>query len=470
MNMNPSQNLILFLGISLVVVALFFAFPKKARVYYLAVINTAFYLLCDYKLFLLIFLDVLWSWWCAKKFETHKSKALLAFAVILLILPLAFFKYNNFFFEGISNIALRLGFENEFGAIKLLMPLGISYYIFKSISYVVDVYKGKYAAERDFFRFYTYITYFAEILCGPISRYNAFSEKYDNGMTYSREKLTEGFYLLLKGLFMKVVIADRLAGYTSDVFSSPASYGGLTLWAAAFFYTVEIYCDFGGYSFIANGISTMMGLNRCDNFNRPYFSQNIKEFWNRWHISLSSWLKDYVYIPLGGNRCSSLRRIFNVMAVFFVSGVWHGSGLNFIFWGLYHGIFNVLSPKKKYTGIKKFFSTLGTFIVVMFGWILFASDSLTNASAFYIRMFTKLNISSSALQKLVLPFTGDNTSIAFFIVVMIFIFIFFIRELYEEKKGISVYKEPSVIWQIVLLTLIILFGQFGASSFLYANF
>ena len=308
-------------------------------------------------------------------------------------------------------------------------------------------------------------------MCGPISRFDKFKTALDEGMDYDNVKIQEGFYLILKGLFMKVVIANRLSVYVGKIFASPTSFTGIALWLAAFFYSVQLYCDFAGYSSIAVGISRLFGMHYTENFKRPYFAHNIKEFWDRWHISLSSWLKDYIYIPLGGNRCSKLRQKFNVLAVFFVSGIWHGVGFNYIIWGLYHGVLNILVPKKKKDADKcGWLKILLNFALVTVGWIFFGTSSFTTAIQYIKSMFANLTVSSSAIQSALFPLTSDNTCVSFFLIVMAFIFALFIRELYEEKKDISVSKPASIAWQVFLLVSIFLFGEFGASAFIYANF
>lgn len=444
------SNLFMLLIFSLLAVMIYYKIRGGGRAFYLLTINALFYILCDFKMFFLLAAVIFWTWICSRKLEERKDKKWLAFGICPLILLLFFFKY---------------GFSN------LLLPLGISYYSFKSISYLVDVYREKYCAEKNIVTYALYVSFFPEILCGPITRFDQFHKTLKE-VSYSDENIQRGFYFILKGVFLKTVIANRLSGYVGTIFAAPASYTGLALWMAAFFYSIQIYCDFAGYSSIAVGITQLFGMHYTENFKRPYLSVDIREFWDRWHISLSNWLKDYIYIPLGGNRCTKWKQKRNVMAVFLVSSIWHGTGWNFILWGIWHGFLNSFTVKKQanQNKVRKVFEMCVNFFCVMLGWIFFRAASVPVAVEFLKGMFFNLKISSKEVQNAVLPFTRDNTCVAFFLTVLFFIAAMALREYWEEKKQIKGTAIASVLWQVFLLVSIILFGYFGISDFLYANF
>lgn len=462
------SNVMYMLLFSVAFIALYHFVPNRFKSLLILFGSTVFYCLCDWKYLIILLLTAFWSWIAVKNKPT-KAKAIIG-CVLPLSSILLLFKYLPAIINSMNSLFDKVGFGCNSSALAILMPIGLSYYIFKEISYVIDVYKGKYPAEKSLIKYASYIMYFPEIISGPISRYNDFSNALNKERFYDSKKFELGFYLIIKGLFMKLVIANRLSGYVNTVFSSPKQYPAIALWLAAFFYAVELYCDFAGYSSIAIGVSQLLGLHYQENFNRPYFACSIKEFWSRWHISLSSWLKDYIYIPLGGNRKGKFRQKANVIIVFLVSGIWHGSGLNFIVWGIYHGVLNILSPKKRPSN--KCVAVIEAFInfcLVTFGWIIFRIDSLSTFVQYTIRMF-KIDISATAIQNSVLPFTGDNTSVAFLLTAVLFILVLFIREVFEETKKLPGDFVPGYTWQVFLILAIVFFGNFGSASFIYANF
>lgn len=463
-------NVLHLLLFALAAMVIYYALPGKGKEVFLLVASTLFYTLSDYRMALVLVLTAAWTWLCSNRMQKAHRKVWMVVGVVSVAAMLFFFKYHQFFLPSVQALLGRFGLGGD--ALMILMPLGVSYYSFKAISYVVDVYKGKYEAEKNVLWYASYLLYFPEIVSGPISRYNDFKGAISRKITFSGQNVEEGFYLIIKGLFMKLVIANRLVDYIDRVFENYVRHTGMALWVAVIFYTIRLYCDFAGYSSIAIGISRLLGLHRVDNFVRPYFAVDIRDFWDRWHISLSSWLKDYIYIPLGGSRCAKWRSKLNVLIVFAVSGLWHGSGLNFLVWGLYHGVLNILTPKRKQqpTGFKKFGLILLNFCAVAFGWIFFGLPSLGDACRYIGCMFTNLSFTMADIQRVVSPFTGDNTCVAFGLVTMFFVACLFLREWYEEKHKLSVDTVAKIPWQVFLLSSVMLFGNFGASGFIYANF
>ncbi len=469
------QNNILRLILAFAVItALYYVIPKKKRLYFLFGANVLFYLLCDYKMFAFLAAETVWTFLCGGWMGRDKNrKGWLIAGIVPVVLALFGFKYFGFFSESINAALAVFGIGATEMTLNLLIPLGISYYSFRMIGYQVDVYKRKYIPETNFISYAVYTSFVAHIISGPIERYDRFQKSVSEGLTFRGELAQKGFMRILLGLFMKAVIANRLAGYVSAVFSSPETHPSLALWLAAFFYSVQLYCDFAGYSEIAVGFSNLLGFDTIENFRRPYLSTNIRDFWSRWHISLSSWLRDYLYIQLGGNRCSKLRRAFNVMVTFLVCGMWHGAGWNFLFWGGYHGVLNILTPRereKKHGSVYRLLSALLTFVPVMFGWIFFGSSSLSAAFAYIKQMFSGLAFDKNAIVFSIMPFTGDNTCAAFFLTVCLFILIMLIFELLEDKRKKPQKPLALSAWQVFFIVSTVLFGVFGASSFIYANF
>lgn len=370
------------------------------------------------------------------------------------LIILIFFKYYNFFVPSGSD------------SLRLLMPLGISYYTFKIISYLADLYLNKCLSQNSFVDYALYVSFFPQIICGPIMRASDLMDQIKQNFFFHKQKIYEGLLLIISGLFKKIVIADRLNTYVTAVFNSPAAYPALALWMAAFFFSIQIYCDFAGYSEIAIGIGNLFGIECKPNFNLPYLSYNIKDFWKRWHISLSSWLRDYIYIPLGGSRKGAIRQNMNIIITFLVSGLWHGNTLNFVFWGLWHGLLNLIPSKKSSKKFIQIFQTLLTFFCVMFGWILFKSESLKYAGLFIHNMFSDFTLTIQTIIASVMPFTGDYSCLAHLMVACLLIFILLIFEWKEFRQPAHKYSSK----YIVFFTCIILFGIVGENSFLYANF
>lgn len=452
-------------GIAVVIV--YYLLPRKYRKILLTIASIGFYLILDWKMVLVLLLTCIWIWWSALYIKPTKKSLVLELLPLLLVL--VFFKYNHFFITEAAKLLNGIGLASSTHTLSILMPLGISYYIFKSVSYLGDVYKGKIEAETSPLNILLYISFFPEITSGPISRYDHFKKALDDGMTYSEYNIQLGSYLIIKGVFMKAVIANRLANYVDAIFKDPGAYPGLAMWLGVFFFTIQLYCDFAGYSSIAIGITQLLGLHLQENFNRPYLAAGLREFWERWHISLSSWLRDYIYFPLGGSRCSKTRTGINLLIVFIVCGLWHGQGLHYLIWGLYHGILSIISrhwKTERYRGLRIF----TTFSLVSFGWLIFRVETVKVALLYLSNMFLNLSLSAEAIGNAILPISGDNTCVAYFLVIMFFIVVLFARELYEEKKNISAHSIASFSWQVFLVVSILLFGSMRASSFIYANF
>ena len=459
------------LGFFAVILCIYYLLPLKRRWWLLLGASIVFYASADWKMLALIGASIGISYYAGLKISSEenkeKKKKWMIAVIGLLVVILMIFKYFGFFANAVAKVMARLGLGTNSLVFQIAMPLGISYYTFKIISYMVDSYKGKIEAEKHLGYYALYVSFFPQILCGPIERAEYFIPQLKYGCKFEDKLTAEGIERIIIGLFKKLVIADRLALYVGTIFDAPAAYPGLASWMAAFFYSVQIYCDFSGYSDMAIGMGQMLGIRTRENFNYPYFSRNIKEFWSRWHISLSSWLRDYIYIPLGGNRKGKLRKNVNTLAVFLVSGVWHGSSLNFVFWGGLHGLWNMISAPKKEDAPswKQIIQVLVTFAGVTFTWIFFRAKDLATAVAMLKHMVTGFGLSIDQITTSLLPFTGDNTCAAHFLIICLLIVFLAVFEWRKNKR-----KEASYGWIAAMLALILLLGKFGSSSFLYGNF
>lgn len=308
------------------------------------------------------------------------------------------FKYFDFFSRSFSAMMAAMGWEVDSVTLDLILPVGISFYTFQALSYVIDVKRGQIHATSDFFAFMAFISFFPQLVAGPIERATNLLPQFLRDRSFDYSKGVEGMRLILWGLFKKMVIADNCAPMVDKIFTGYGDVGSVNLWIGAFLFTIQIYCDFSGYSDIARGVARLFGVELMHNFRLPYFSKNIKEFWQKWHISLTSWFRDYLYIPLGGNRKGKWKRIRNTVIVFLTSGLWHGANFTFIAWGGYHALLYLPSMLKKRkdgnnsgTKPKYIMSVLAmgcTFILVMIGWILFRAKHLSEAFDYVRLMFT----------------------------------------------------------------------------------
>lgn len=466
---------LLFLGAVLVI---YYLAPSRIRWGILLAASLIFYASASVWMLLLTGISACWSWFAGGRIEeihTEKGKrGWLLLGILPLLGVLFVFKYFNFFSASVASLLAQAGLPADPLVLKLMLPLGISYYTFKMISYLADIYLGKRSSEPYVGYYVTYVLFFPQILSGPIERSKGFLEQLHRGLHYDSRLFAEGIQRIILGLFKKMVIANRLGGYVDTIFASPGDYPGLAAVMAAFFYSFQLYCDFSGYSDIAIGMGELLGIRSRQNFRCPYFARNIRDFWNRWHISLSSWLRDYVYISLGGSRVSKAKRGRNVLLTFLASGLWHGDNWTFVAWGGIHGVWNLFCRKKRAEAagpVRVLRQTLATFCGVTLGWVFFRAESLS-AAVFYLRRAVfGFSLSVTDIQNSILPFTGDNTCAAYFLTVCLFLLLLFLYE-WGQVYGKGRDKEFSLsgIWMTVMGLSVALFGVFGASGFLYAQF
>ena len=389
-----------FLLLYPIILLLWFTLPQKARMPMLLASSYFIYMYYQPSLVVLILFTTAVSYAASilmeKSDSTAKRRLLLALALTVSLGVLFFFKYFDFLVGSITGI-----FGKESPALNLMLPVGISFYTFQTLSYVIDVYRKNIKAERNFFYYALFVSYFPQLVAGPIERPENLLPQLRKKHVFNKHDAIIGAKFTLLGFFKKICVADLLAGYVNSIYNNPGEAGAFGTVLATVFFAIEIYCDFSGYTDIAIGVSRIMGIRLMKNFDKPYSSKTITEFWSRWHISLSSWLKDYLYIPLGGSRCKKWRHLLNLFIVFLASGLWHGAAWTFVLWGVYHGILRILSEislkKRNALLLKKGFSpdsrligavrTFNTFILVLFSWMIFRANSISELGMLLASLF-----------------------------------------------------------------------------------
>lgn len=381
-----------------VVFILYWALPHKYRWLVILISSCYFYMSWNPKYVVLILFTTLVSYLCGISLEKTANpqikKWIIAASLTASLGLLFFFKYFNFFSENITALCRKIAIPIHPVTLSVMLPVGISFYTFQTIGYVIDVYRGDIAAERHFGKYAAFISFFPQLVAGPIERTKNLLPQIKAQHIFSYEKAASGMRLIAWGYFKKLVIADNMAIYVDQVYNNLDSYSGCSLLFATFCFAFQIYGDFSGYSDIAIGTAKLFDIDLVTNFKSPYFSASIKEFWSRWHISLSSWFRDYVYIPLGGNRVGRFRHCFNLFVTFLISGLWHGANWTFVVWGGLHGIMQCIQaflfPKKKVHRqhrIPWILKVLGIFLLVSFAWIFFRANTLTDAVYVITNMF-----------------------------------------------------------------------------------
>ena len=385
-----SFQLSAFFFIGITIIAFYIALPGlKPGI--LAAVSLLFCLLIDRSAFVVLLSVTFFTYIIARVLGSLKGdkerKVVLCVSVFLLASILTLWKYMS---------------GPEVSAIKIALPVGLSFYTFQAISYIADVYKRKYTAEKNIVKYILYMSWFPKLVSGPIERAETFLPQLDrlsDARLFDGQRIIKSLSYIIWGLFLKLMIADRAGIIVDGIFMKHDQHGKVMLITGSLLYTIQIYCDFAGYTDIMVGISYLFGIDLTQNFRTPYFAQNITEFWRSWHISLSSFLRDYVYIPLGGNRKGLIRKYINTMIVFFICGMWHGRGLKFIVWGLLHGIYSVLAGMLKDTKLSfAFRGAIGsviTFCCVSFAWIFFRAESLGMAIRYILAVFTSVPINQS---------------------------------------------------------------------------
>jgi len=439
-----------------------------------------FYASWDYRfLFLLIFSTVLdygTGIMMEKSNTLTKRRFWFWTSVIINLGFLAVFKYYNFFITSFEQALSQLGISINVWTLKVILPVGISFYTFHGLSYVIDIYKDKIKAERNFVDYSLFVSYFPLLVAGPIERATHLLPQIKQKRSFKSDDAIKGIELIVWGFFKKVVIADTLSIIVNQVYTDSEHYGSEALMIGAIGFSFQIYCDFSGYSDIAIGTSKLLGIDLIQNFNFPYLSRNIAEFWRRWHISLSTWFRDYLYIPLGGSKVSKLLSVRNVFIIFLVSGIWHGANWTFLTWGAIHAIFfipsfligsnrkykeDIVHPNKLLPSFRDIFQIMITFFFVTVAWVFFRAETLTQAFQY---------ISSILFNRAGKSLIISNVDIISYGIIFAVFFGTSFYFLYRKNKLVANHHYIRFVLSLILLILIALFGQFSKQSFIYFQF
>ena len=464
-----------------IVFLLYWAIPQKYRWIVLLISSYYFYMSWNVKYVVLILSTTVVSYAAAlgmEKIQKQSVKRLLVIgAVSASLLVLFFFKYFDFAQNTIIRVLQSLALEVHPITLKLMLPVGISFYTFQTLSYAIDVYKGEVKAERNFFKYATFVSFFPQLVAGPIERTGNLLPQIDGEHRFTYEKGAYGMRLMAWGFFKKLVIADNLAVYADAVFADVTEYHGFALVLAVFFFTIQIYCDFSGYSDIAIGVAKLFDIDLMTNFKSPYFSTSIKEFWRRWHISLSTWFRDYVYIPLGGNRVSKGRNMFNLLVTFTLSGLWHGAAFTYIVWGGLHGalqcVENLLFPGKKKEQSRNFIwwgKVVIVFCLVSAAWCFFRAGSCREALYVFAHMADGLTNPISYINVGVHAF--DVASLKFMLLPLLLLTGYDYVALDRDPIQ-CIGNLPTVarkVLYVAFLLLMLLLASFNSQEFVYFQF
>jgi alginate O-acetyltransferase complex protein AlgI len=476
-----SAHYLLFLPL---IVLCYFTIPQKFRWILLLLSSYYFYMSwkIDYVFILLLSTAVNYLIGLAlqKMAKDRLRKRVLALGILFNVATLVVFKYLDFFSDTFSSILGAFMVSIDPISLKILVPVGLSFYTFKSISYIVDVHSRKIAAVRHAGIFALYVSFFPQLIAGPIQRAKTLIPEFFKEHDFERKRVLDGLKLVLWGVLKKVVVADRLAIVVNEVFANPYEYTGTAFIIVMVFFAIQIYCDFSGYSDISIGSAQILGFSPIENFRRPYLSKSVAEFWRRWHISLSSWLRDYVYIPLGGSRCSFLRSNVNVLVVFLVSGLWHGANWTFIVWGLMHGSFIVFENTFKHlsgnVSDKSFaernapiaaIRIVFTFICVSVAWVFFRAETISDGWYILTHLFSGLTLD--------VPGLGTSMGWVSFLYCVGLVGMVAVSDLVAEKCRLPIVWEKTstpikaLVYALVVV-FVVVFGIFGETEFIYGKF
>ena len=489
-------NSLSFLIFFPVVTALYFVLPHRFRWAMLLLASCVFYMAFVPAYIAILAVTIIIDYAAGILIEDSAGgnrKTWLVVSIVSTCLVLFIFKYFNFFNANLAALASFIHWNYSVQALGLILPIGLSFHTFQSLSYVVEVYRGRQKAERHFGIYALYVMFYPQLVAGPIERPQNLLHQFYEKHKFDDQRVADGLKLMAWGLFKKVVIADRLAVMVNHVYNDPTSYEGIPLIIATVFFAFQIYCDFSGYSDMAIGAAQVMGFRLMDNFNRPYFSRTISEFWKRWHISLSTWFRDYLYIPLGGNRVSNSRRNVNLFLTFLVSGFWHGANWTFIIWGALHGAYLVLGNEtrqhrerlKRAIGIEpsanwnRILQTGFTFAIVAFAWIFFRARTTGDAFHIVLHLFSSIpqqiqaaitNV-DSARDKLVYLGAGKPVFLLAVLGILAMEAVHVLQR-HGRMRHMLAEKPAWIRWPVYygLVLSILFFGVFNKTSFIYFQF
>lgn len=459
-------NSISFLLFFPIVCFLYWAIPDKYRNALLLIASYYFYMSWEPFYAVLIVFTSLSTWLCAIMVDKteKKKKVYISLCLIINLLILFVFKYYNFAIDSITGIIPKLKIPHS----DLLLPVGISFYTFQCIGYIIDVYRKDILPEKELITYALFVSFFPQLVAGPIERAKNLLPQFHAKHTFNGDFFIAGLKMMIWGYFMKLCIAGNVAPYVDAVFNNVPNHNGTSLLFASFFFSFQIFCDFGGYSLIAIGTARCLGFNLMQNFNHPYLSLSIKDFWHRWHISLSSWFADYLYIPLGGSRCSNTKHFRNLFLTMLISGLWHGANWTFVCWGGLHGIFLICNSiysrlRKKKVMAPLFLRVLMTYMFTTLAWIFFRANTISDATTIIDKIFTDHGqlFKGDGIPALVLP--------------IMMIVILLVKELKDEYRLPIKLMHNNSPWisipsSALVIIIILLCAEFNSGQFIYFQF
>ena len=460
------------------VFALYWSVPQRFKWLIILISSYWFYMSWNIKYVTLILFTTLISYTAALLLERFNKnmamKKLILTSTLIACLGVLFtFKYFNFFSQSFIEFMSLFAIHLHPVTLKLLLPVGISFYTFQTLGYVIDVYRGNTGAEKHFGIYAAFISFFPQLVAGPIERTNNLLPQIKAYHEFNYDQAVYGLKLMAWGLFKKLVVSDNLAAEADKIFGSLYDYHGFTLILASMYFVIQIYCDFSGYSDIARGCSKLFGIELMHNFRSPYFASSIREFWSRWHISLSTWFRDYVYIPLGGNRVSRFRHNINLMITFMISGLWHGANWTFIIWGSLHGLAQIIENafmKKRddVHGFKWLLRVICVFLFCSFMWVFFRAQSLSEAMYIFTHMFSGISDIRSYLH-------ADMAAKKIFMAGGLIVAIYDYISLVKGQEAVNLLRDKSAFtrWLVYIslgLAVIIFSPKGAATEFIYFQF
>lgn len=466
-----------------IVFLLYWVCPPKYRHIFLLLVSYYFYMNLDVKyVFLLLFTTAV-SYLLARRLDSadnlHTKRILLFSGILSLAGVLFLYKYLGFFFEIINAAVQEFSIPMQTPTIKLMLPIGISFYTFQTLGYLIDVYKGKYPAEKHFGYYSLFVSFFPQLLAGPIGRGDLLLPQFKKVRRFDSSEAAYGLKLMAMGYFKKLVVAGLLVSSVDSVYDNTGSYIGLVYIIVTIMFAIQIYCDFSGYTDIARGTAMLFGIELTQNFRSPYFSHSIKEFWGRWHISLSTWFRDYLYIPLGGSRVGMLRHALNLLITFLISGIWHGAGLTYIIWGGIHGLYQIAEniirsgarnkESSFHKGITGILSLAFTFFLVCLAWVFFRANTLEDAWRIISLSLFQISEPGEYLKTAVICL---DMTYAHMIYISIPVILLGIYDYASLKTDVIAYISSKKIWirypiYILFLLVILLFSEKGISTEFY---
>lgn len=457
---NSLQFLLFFIAVT----SLYFALPHKRRWLLLLLASCWFYLAFIPVYIFILFFTIAIDYFAGIAIEKNsgkRKKVFLIASILANIGVLVFFKYFNFFSFNTGLLLSHLGLESHMPVLNIILPIGLSFHTFQALSYTIEVYRGKQKAEKHVGIFALYVLFYPQLVAGPIERPQNMLHQFREVHEYDRQRFRDGIMMMLWGLLKKVVIADHLALLVDPVYQHPGLFSSTEIIIATVFFAFQIYFDFSAYSEIAFGAAHLMGFKLMENFRTPYFSKSVSEFWKRWHISLSSWFRDYLYVPLGGNRVSQPRIYINLLIVFLVSGLWHGAQWGFVIWGGLHGLYLVFAQIRdklfpKMPSMPVALQVMSVFMLSWFAWIFFRAGSLSGAKS----IFKGIAQGSWSISHFQLP----EILFCFLLILLISI-----KEYFHNVYELNV-KKNFFAKVLILVVLIYFFGFFTENQFIYFQF